>query len=150
MNRIISKEGLGQAISELADLQENKRPEIVKRIESAKALGDLSENAEYHDAKDQLQLTDTRISELSELIHSVTVVEKTEGGKVGLGSKVDVSVGKISKTFELVGASEADPVNGKVSNESPIGKALFGQKEDAEITIDTPLGKTLFIIKKVY
>lgn len=151
MNRIISQEGLEQLQKELKELMEVKRPDVVKRIESAKALGDLSENAEYHDAKDQLGLIDTRISELQELVHTVTVVEKSEGGAtVSLGSKVDCEVGKGVKTFQVVGASEADPSSGKVSNESPIGKALFGHKAGDEVTVETPAGKTLFVIKKVY
>jgi transcription elongation factor GreA len=131
------------------DLQENKRPDIVRRIEAAKALGDLSENAEYHDAKDALTLVDQRLSELNELQHSVTVVEKTEGATVGLGSSVDVEIGKTKKTFMVVGASEAEPLIGKVSNESPIGKALFGHKAGEDVEVSTPAGKQLFTIVKV-
>jgi len=127
-----------------------QRPDVVKRIESAKALGDLSENAEYHDAKDQLSLIDTRIAEVRDLLHDVTVVEKTEGTTIGLGSTVDVVIGgKLEKTFFIVGASEADPANGKISNESPIGKALFGHKKGDSVEVVTPAGVSVFVIKHV-
>jgi len=147
--RIISKEGLEQLKKELNELQNVKRPEIVKIIEAAVALGDLSENAEYHDAKEQLRMLDDRRAELRDLILNVEVVERVANKNVSLGSNVDVEINGVTKSYRIVGASEAEPSVGKISNESPIGRALFGHVVGDEVTVETPAGKTIFLIKNV-
>lgn len=148
-DRIISKEGYEILMRELKELRDVKRPSIIKRIESAKELGDLSENAEYQDAKEELSLVDTRIGELLEMVSDIEVVDKSEGAAVGMGSIVVVKVGKGERTFTIVGASEADPINGKISNESPIGRGLMGRHAGDEVSVDTPSGTAVYHIVSV-
>ena len=148
-DRYISQTGLDKLKVELKNIHDIIRPEIVSRIETAKELGDLSENAEYHDAKDQLALIDARVSELSEMINFAVVVEKTSGSIIGIGSKIRVRVGDKERRFQLVGTSESDPSNGKISNESPLGQALFGQMEGQLVKVETPSGTVKYDILEV-
>lgn len=147
----LSAERLEQLKQELQDLKYVKRREIADRIEAAKALGDLSENAEYHEAKDAMALLESRIFEIGELTKTAHVIEKEVGAKgvVRIGSTVDVEVNGKQKTFQIVGSNEADPLAGKISNESPIGSALLGAKVGDNIDVESPGGKTVYRIAEV-
>ncbi|MFH0928283.1 MAG: transcription elongation factor GreA [bacterium] len=149
VSKVISEKGQEQLKKELEELKTVTRPEIIRRVEVAKELGDLSENAEYHDAKDQMALVDARINELEDLLGEAVVMQKTTGSVVGLGSSVDVRSEGVAKNFKIVGASEANPVTGHISLESPIGKALMGREAGEEVVVETPVGTTKFIIEKV-
>lgn len=141
-DQIITPEGYNKLQEELKFLSVQKRKEIADRIERAKELGDLSENAEYIEAKDAQALNEGRILELSNTLKNVTVVESlVQGrGKIDLGSKIRARANNKEKNFELVSFNEADPLNGKISNESPLGLAFLGKKKGEEALVQTPRG----------
>ena len=145
----ISAEGRAEAEAELRDLTDVRRPAIVAAIKAARAEGDLSENAEYHAAREEQGMNEARIRVLEELLASATVVEATTGDTVGTGSKVsfrDASSDEVTDVT-LVHRLEADPAEGKLSVESPIAKALLGASKGDRVTVATPSGsKTLEVL----
>lgn len=147
----VSKDRFQALQAELRQLKTVTRRAVAERLETAKALGDLSENAEYHDAKDEMIALEMRIYELEEFLKTVHVIEAdgSADGVVRIGSSVVVSVNGKDKKFEIVGSNEADPLQGKISNESPIGSALLGANIGARISVQTPAGLTVYTIKKV-
>ncbi len=147
----LSQDRLDALTAELHELKTVTRREVADRIEVAKALGDLSENAEYHEAKDAMILLETHIFELEELLKNARVIDQkaTSDGVVRVGSTVVVEVNAKEKTFQIVGSNEADPVGGKISNESPIGNALIGFGVGDKIPVTTPAGTSVYLIKKV-
>lgn len=145
----LTEEGLRKLKAELEDLKKNKRPETISRLEAAKALGDLSENAEYHDAKDELALIEGRIRELELALRDVVVIEDAKGGEVQIGSTIDVEVNGKEKTYQIVGSNEADPSGGRISNESPLGAAFLGKKKGDSVSVETPGGTTEYTILDV-
>lgn len=146
----VSAEYLQKLKDELHDLKTVKRRELADRIEAAKALGDLSENAEYHEAKDALGFIEGRILEIEDLFKHAVVVEEEKGGtNVRVGSKIKVRVNDKEKTFEIVGSNEADPVAGKISNESPIGAALLGAHKGDSVEVKSPSGKTVYEVLEI-
>jgi len=148
--QIISQEGYDKLKDELEHLIKVKRPEIAKRIESAKELGDLSENAEYHDAKDAQAFNDGRIIELSSMLKNLTVVD-SNGSKdiVAMGSKVTAKANGEEKQYTIVSFNEADPLTGKISNESPLGVAFLGKKKGDRVIVNTPKGEVEYKIKRI-
>ena len=117
------------------------RREIAETISSAKDLGDLSENFEYQDAKEQQALNEARIAQLETMIHDVVIVEQTSGNDIiGLGCTFTALVNGNEKTFSMVGSTEADPMVAKISNESPLGLALFGHGVGESVSVKTPNG----------
>ncbi len=139
--QIITREGYKKLKDELDFLSISKRREIAERIERAKELGDLSENAEYSEAKDSQALNEGRILELSAILKNVTIVDTAPGkGKIDMGSRVKVLFSGKEKEYEIVSFNEADPVNGKISNESPLGMSFLGKKKGDEFEVDTPRG----------
>ena len=147
-DQIITREGYNKLKEELDFLSTTKRKEIAERIERAKELGDLSENAEYSEAKDAQALNEGRILELSATLKNVTVVDSlVDGrGKIDMGSKVRVLVGGKEKEYEIVSFNEADPLSGKISNESPLGMAFLGKKKGEEVIAETPKGEIKYKI----
>jgi transcription elongation factor GreA len=146
----ISQEGVDKLKAEMEMLKTVKRPEIVERISAAKALGDLSENAEYHDAKEALAIVQGRIYEITELLKNVFLIDASKaGGVIQIGSTVNVTVNGKNRVYKIVGVNEADPVNGLISNESPLGNAFLGQKEGESVTVQTPGGTTTYVIASV-
>lgn len=140
-DQIISQEGYDKLKKELDERLGVKRLEIAGRIEAAKELGDLSENAEYAEAKDEQAFNDGRIGELMALLKNVTIVEANgEKNKVGMGSRVTASAEGKTKEFTIVSFNEANPGEGKISNESPLGVAFLGKKKGDKITVNTPRG----------
>ena len=147
----ISAEGRAEAEAELRELTEVKRPAIVAAIKAARAEGDLAENAEYHAAREEQGLNEARIRMLEELLAHATVVERTEGGTAGTGSQVkfrDEGTSDVSEVT-LVHRLEADPAQGKLSVESPVGKALLGSSEGDQVTVSTPRGDKRLAVLEV-
>jgi|WetSurMetagenome_2_1015567.scaffolds.fasta_scaffold102281_2 transcription elongation factor GreA len=154
-DQIISQEGFNKLQEEYDLLVNVKRKEIADRIERAKELGDLSENAEYHEAKDAQAFNDGRIIELSNLLKNLTVVESdgqgNGSGKTAMGSRICVKNLKSGeeKEFCIVSFNEAAPAEGKISNESPLGMAFIGRKKGDEVAVETPRGDMRYKILKV-
>ncbi len=145
--KIFTKEGLKKLEDELQNLKVKKRFEVAERIKIAKEFGDLSENAEYHDAKEEQAFVEGRVIELEHLIKAAVVAEEgASKGVVAVGSKVKVFSNEKEFNFVIVGSTEADPVNGKISLESPMGSALLDHRIDDEVQIEMPMGKTTYKI----
>ncbi len=146
----ISKEGLEKARQELHVLKTEKRREVAARIEKAKELGDLRENAEYHDAKDEAGFVEGRIAELEDQINRAVIIEAKDSDKVSIGCKVKVTAsnGK-DKELRIVGAPEADPLQGRISNESPLGQALLGRKVGETAEVKVPSGPIVYTITHI-
>lgn len=140
--QIITQEGYNKIKNELTNLTVVRRKEIAERIERAKELGDLSENAEYSEAKDAQALNEGRILELSNTLKNVTVVETSNSKhEVLMGSKVTVETpDHQKKQYTIVSFNEADPLDGKISNESPLGVAFVHGKKGDEVEVETPRG----------
>ena len=149
-DQIISQEGYNKLKQELESLINIKRKEIAKRIESAKELGDLSENAEYSDAKEAQAFNEGRIAEINTMLKNVTIV-KSGGDKneVAMGSKITVKTNGDKKDFEIVSFNEVDPLAGKISNESPLGMAFIGKKKGDKVSVETPKGQVEYQIVKI-
>ena len=150
----LTQEGYDEIVKELKELEEVKLPEVIKRVETARGYGDLSENAEYHSAKEDQELTETRIAELKTILQNATIVNHThKTSAVGIGSKVSVQVStaksKKKKEFVIVGEFEADPKVGKISSVSPIGKALMNKKKSDAVKVETPAGITSYEILEI-
>ncbi|MFW5888457.1 MAG: transcription elongation factor GreA [Patescibacteria group bacterium] len=149
--QIISEEGYKKLKDELEYLTNVKRKEIADRIEKAKELGDLSENAEYQEAKDAQAFNETQIAEINNTLKNVQVVKNGQTkNEVAMGSTVTVENenGKESR-YTIVSFNEVDPAEGKISNESPFGAAFLGKKKGERATVVTPKGETKYKIKKI-
>lgn len=145
--QIITQEGYNKLKEELDLLSGLRRREIADRIEKAKELGDLSENAEYTEAKDAQALNEGRIADLTGILKNVEVVEvKTSKNKVDMGSVVLVKVNGQEKEYKIVSFNEASPAEGKISNESPIGLAFIGKSKGDEVIVETPRGEVKYKI----
>mgnify|MGYP000873574383 FL=1 len=148
--QIISQEGYDKLKDELNLLSTVRRKEIAERIERAKELGDLSENAEYSEAKDAQALNEGHILELSNILKNVTVVHSEgKGDKVEMGSRITVKSANGERQFTIVSFNEADPVNGKISNESPLGVAFVNHRKGDEVEVETPKGVVKYKISKI-
>lgn len=150
----LTKEGLEDLQKEYDELTKVKRPEMLDRVSQARNQGDLSENAEYTAARDELSFIDGRIEEIEELLKQAKVITdttKTGGAKaqVALGSQVTVKVGSKEEVFTVVGEWEADPQARKISHESPLGKALLGKAKGEAVEVDAPAGKVLYTVVSV-
>lgn len=148
-DQIISAEGYQKLEEELQQLTTTKRREIADRIEKAKELGDLSENAEYADAKEAQAFNEGRISEITALLKNLTVVKAHSRSEVGMGSEVVVEMDGAKKTYTIVSFNEADPLAGKISNESPLGVAFVGKKVGDTVVVHTPKGDSTCKIVKI-
>jgi transcription elongation factor GreA len=148
---LLTPEGKQKLEEELAFLKEVKRPQVAERIRQAKEEGDLRENAEYDDAKLEQGFVEGRIREVSYLLKNVQIIEPNGGGIVGIGSTVTIREQDTEddETYTVVGATEASPSNGRISNESPLGRALLGKKKGATVRVDTPNGQVAFKVVKV-
>lgn len=147
----ISQEGLEKFKEELNRLKNVDRPEVIERIEKARELGDLSENAEYHDARQNQSFIEGRIQELESLIkNSVVIKNNKKSNIISLGSTVHASCDNGMKIkYTIVGHSEANPSAGKISNESPLGKAFIGKTIGDEFELEVPAGKIKCKIDKI-
>lgn len=146
----LTKEGVDELQTELTKLK-SERSVITERIKSARELGDLSENFEYSSARQEQEKNENRIAELETIIQNVEIIKKPRvDGKVMLGSKVSLKGnGGKNKEFKVVGTVEADPLAGKISDESPIGRALMGKKLGDEVEIVTPAATNTYKIDAI-
>ena len=144
----ITEEGRQELTAELAELKAG-RGEIAEKIAAARDLGDLSENADYDTARDEQGQAESRIAEIEDILQNAEIIAAKKTGKVIVGSKVDLKNGSKKVSYKIVGPVEADPIEGKVSNVSPIGKALLGKKVGEHIEIKTPKGTTKYTIEKI-
>ena len=146
----LTPEGEIKLKAELAELTGPRREELAQRLRSAIQMGDLSENADYHKAKEDQGFLEGRIQEIEAILRSAVIIEKTQSDVVTVGSHVTIQEEDFDpETFYVVGAKEADPRHGKISNESPIGSALLGHKAGETVTAETPGGKIKLKILKV-
>ncbi len=146
----VTKEGLKKIEEELQHLVHTKRKEIALRIQEAKELGDLSENAEYSDAKEEQALTAARIIELETMLKNTELIaHKKNTDIVEVGSAVTVKGEEGVLTYTIVGSSEADPLSLKISNESPLGSAFIGKNKGDEVVVKTPGGDVTYTIEGV-
>jgi len=149
MKRVqITRKGLDALEKELDELINVKRPKIVKRLERARGEGDLSENSDYTSAKDELEFLDGRIDELRYVVENADIIKESKAGSssVGVGTKVTVKTNGDSHEFEIVGEWEADPMNKKISHESPLGQALVGKKVGEQVEVEAPAGQITYEI----
>lgn len=146
---ILTPSGVEKIKSELHELKTVRRPEIIARIESALKLGDLSENAEYHDAKDENAWTESRIRELEQTLLSAIVIEPKHELSINMGSVVTITGGAMEKTYTIVGANEANPSAGLISSQSPLGSALLGKVAGESVRVPTPTGEREYTIVTV-
>ena len=146
----VTKEGFRELKKELQQLSEVKRPKAVDRLAYARSQGDLSENSEYHSARDELEFLDGRISELEHVIKNATVVKNNKNSDiVSVGTVVEVKANGAQHTFNIVGEWEADPTEKKISHTSPLGKALYGKKVGDKVEVEAPAGKLHYEILKI-
>lgn len=144
----ITEDGKRELELELAELK-GRRGDIAEKIASARDYGDLSENAEYDAAREEQGLVETRIAEIEEILQQASIITAKKGSVIDLGHTVELVSGDREKTYQLVGPVEANPLEGKISNESPIGKELLGKKVGDEVVITTPKGETRYEIVKI-
>jgi transcription elongation factor GreA len=141
---LITPEGLDKLKAELEQLQTTRRREVAERIKEAREFGDITENSEYDDAKNEQAMLESRIAQIEERLRRAIVVDKKQldTGIVSVGVKVHVKDQKTgdSRKFQLVGSAEANPAEEKLSHESPIGKALMGRKRGEIVTVEVPRG----------
>lgn len=151
MPTYLSTDALERMRIELEGRKKEMRREIAEKILHAKEMGDLSENFEYQTAKEEQALNETRIVELEDMLHDVVIVEDTTGAKeIALGTTFLVETEGKKKTFSLVGSNEADPLDGKISNESPIGLAFLGAKPGDKIEFQAPSGTITYRILEIH
>jgi transcription elongation factor GreA len=150
VSQYFSKEGLVKLKEEYEFRTGQQRVDIAARIKEAKEQGDLSENAEYAEAKEAQSLNEGRIEELKTILDNAVIIAKpAAGGAVSVGSHIRVQNDGESREFMIVGASEADPANGKISNESPLGSAFLGRKKGEKVTVATPKGSVEYKVIEV-
>lgn len=150
-NTYITPEGFEKITEELRILKYVRRKDIASKIERAKELGDLSENAEYQEAKDEQAFTEGRILELETLLNTATVVSAPTAGtkQVSIGSKVTVKQNGDERVYAIVGANEADPAAGKISNESPLGRSLIGRQVGESFEVQVPKGTVTYTVVEI-
>jgi len=144
----ITDEGKTELEAELQELK-GRRGDIADKIAEARDFGDLSENAEYDSAREEQGLVESRIAEIEDILLNAELIRGGKTSKVSLGNKVELKTGKKTVIYSVVGPVEADPLEGKISNESPIGAALMGKKVGDTATITTPKGSTTYEVVSI-
>jgi len=143
----LSREGLAKAREELEEMINVRRAEVAARIHDAKEHGDLSENAEYEDAKNEQAFVEGRIQTLSSLIKNAIIInEKHSTTHVQIGSTVEIEAEDEHESYTIVGSAEASPREGRISNESPVGRALLGRKKGDKVKVTVPEGDVTYKI----
>lgn len=149
----LTQDGYNQILEELKELKEQKLPKAIERVATARSYGDLSENAEYHSAREDLSYIEGRVEELEILISKAKVINTTNAKKkkeaVDLGSTVTLKVGNAKHVYSIVGEWEANPQEKKISHQSPLGKALLGKKKGEAVEIEVPAGKVKYVVVSV-
>jgi transcription elongation factor GreA len=151
MKEYITKENKEALEAELKELSGVKRREIISAIEYAKSLGDLSENAEYHNAREEQGKLEERIAQIDYVLKHAQVIDRLSNGTVNIGSDVVIQkAGETNtRTFNIVGSEETDMLSGKISYKSPLGSALFGKKKGDTVSVQTPKGEVEYEIISV-
>lgn len=144
----ITDEGKKELETELQELK-GRRGAIADKIAEARDFGDLSENAEYDSAREEQGLVESRIAEIEDILLNAELIKAKKGSKITLGSKVELKTGKKTVAYSVVGPVEADPLEGKISNESPIGEALMNKKVGDSVMINTPKGEIVYEIMAI-
>lgn len=150
----LTQDGYDEIVKELKELEDVKLPSVILRVETARQYGDLSENAEYHSAKEDQELTETRIMDLQTILANSTIVKQTgKTSSIGMGSHITAQMTQKSTKkkvqLQMVGEYEADPKAGKISTASPIGKAMLGKKKGDVVEVQTPAGVTSYEIIEI-
>lgn len=146
----LTTERLEELKQELGALKTTKRIEVAERLKRAKELGDLSENSEYFEAREEQAQVETRIVELEEMVKNASVIKMTSGkSKVQIGSTIDVSKDGQKSTFTIVGSNEASPETGRISNESPLGQSFLGKEAGDSVKVKTPKGEVVYKIIRI-
>lgn len=147
---MLTTEGLDKLKEELKRLKETDRKEVIARIKNAKEFGDLSENSEYEDAKNEQAFIEGRIQELESMIKHARIIDNEKGHDVvGLGSSIKIKTDGITEAFQIVGPTESDPIKGKISSESPVGRSLIGKAKGEKVKVTTPDGPVTYEIIEV-
>lgn len=150
---VITEEGLRSLEKELEELKTIRRKEVAEKIKVALSFGDLSENSEYDEAKNEQAIIEGRIAEIENQLKNVRVLDETELGveavRVGLTVVVREKGKKKTMTYRIVGSTEADPFNGRISDESPVGKALVGHSKGDEVEVETPGGTIKLVVEEI-
>ena len=151
---ILTQEGLDNLKAELENLKTVRRKEVAEKIKVALSFGDLSENSEYDEAKNEQAIMESRIIEIEAMLKNVKVIDEDELGtdRIHVGSKVKVHDISFDETldYRIVGSSEADPREGRISDESPVGAALLGHKKGQTVVVKTPGGEVKYKILEIY
>ena len=146
---LITKKGLQKLQNELEELKDKKRPEVAEKLRVALSFGDISENPEYAEAKEEQAFVEGRIAEIEHILRGSVLVQ-TSAGKfsqiAAIGCAVALASGKQKRQFVLVGKGEGNPLSGEISSDSPLGQALLGKKVGTSVKVSTPLGKKLYKI----
>lgn len=147
----LSQERYNELKGELDHLRNVKRLEVAEQLKRAKEYGDLSENAEYAEAREEQSRIETRIAELDDILKSAAIIQKgmTNGGIVSIGSTVTVQKNGADATYTIVGSNESNPAERKISNESPLGRAFLGKKAGDKVSVNTPSGTVEYAVMKV-
>ncbi len=143
----ITEQGLKNLEKELDKLVSDKRPKLVERLANARSQGDLSENSDYQNAKEELDFLDGKISELQNVVHNSEVVSgKNNNGEIAVGTEVTLKIQDEEHVYYIVGEWEADPISKKISHSSPLGQALVGKKVGQKAEVEAPVGKVTYEI----
>lgn len=147
----LTNEGLDDLKKELEDLKLVRRPAVIEALKEARALGDLSENAEYDAARNEQSYVENRIKEIEAMIEHVVLIENANTDKVSIGSKVTIEYvdDQENEEYSIVGSTEADPFSNKISNESPIAQAILNKKVGEVVTVASPNGEYKVMIKAI-
>lgn len=148
----LTAEGKAELERELKELTEIKRPELAQKLKEAVAMGDLKENADYHDTREKMSLMDGRIQHIESILRDAVVVSSDgRTDEVRIGSTVTIREEGFDENekYTIVGPAEANPREGKISQKSPIGAALLGRKKNDKVKCQTPNGEIIFKIKKI-
>ena len=148
----LTKEGKKQLEEKLDYYKTVKRPEVIKRIGLAREFGDLSENSEYDAAKEEQARIESEISEMEQKLRDCIVITKIDTSKVSVGCNVELLNNTLGQTvtYKIVGSTESNPLQGLISNESPVGKAVLGKKVGEDVVVTTPNGDIHFTVKKIF
>lgn len=143
----VTPQGYKSLKSEYEELVNARRPKLIERLAYARTQGDLTENSDYQNAKEELEFLDGRISELEEVLKNAIVNQKNGNtDEVAMGTKVTVKVDHSTHIYEIVGKWEADPIKKRISHDSPLGQALVGKKVGEKVEVEAPAGKLMYEI----
>lgn len=149
LTHYVSQESLEELKKEQNTIRDVSIPEIAKRIDEAKQQGDLSENAEYHQAREDMAWAQGRVKELEQIINNAQIIVKQVTGKISVGNTIQVEMNGKKKQYTIVGPQEINPANGLISNESPLGEAFIGHSVGDTVEVRTPAGPTQYKILEV-